>query len=253
MDNVDIVYVVKHDEHNLDLKYSLRSLAYVTGYRKIWIAGYKPSWVSDLVGSIPVEQLNVKTKWMNSVNNIKQACYTKEVTDNFVLFNDDFFAARIGLDIRKESNYYRGTIDQSIERYNTKDSSRWRESFTVAKEILTNFHCTHFDNFALHVPMLLNKYKVLTLLNNFVLSRYTQKHKMLPFRNIYGNLYWNHPQSMRDGKIVLGQDITDERLEACKWISVPDNVTDNLMQYPKLYSLLKSYPASPYITDDKIV
>ena len=45
---MDFVYIVKEDEKNEDLKYSLRSIAKFYPENKVWIVGYKPSWVKNV-------------------------------------------------------------------------------------------------------------------------------------------------------------------------------------------------------------
>jgi hypothetical protein len=60
----DLVYVVREGDRNNELRHSLRSVVANVPHRLVWIAGYKPGWVSDLVGYIPMAQRG--TKWQNS-------------------------------------------------------------------------------------------------------------------------------------------------------------------------------------------
>ena len=65
MSIMDLVYIVKNSEVNEDLRYSLRSVAKFVPHDKIWIVGYKPSWVQN-VEYLPVPQ-NLGSKWKNLI------------------------------------------------------------------------------------------------------------------------------------------------------------------------------------------
>ncbi|MFF3129757.1 hypothetical protein ACFVRD_48125 [Streptomyces sp. NPDC057908] len=54
----DIVYVVRPWNQNEQLRYSLRTLANLP-HRRVWIAGYCPTWVGPDVGRIPVAQAGI--------------------------------------------------------------------------------------------------------------------------------------------------------------------------------------------------
>lgn len=46
--NYDLVYILKQSDINPDLKFSLRSIEKFCTYRKVWIVGYKPSWIKNV-------------------------------------------------------------------------------------------------------------------------------------------------------------------------------------------------------------
>ncbi|WP_432034584.1 hypothetical protein [Streptomyces antibioticus] len=85
----DIVYVVAQGDGNEELRYSLRSLAAHLPHGRVWIAGYRPAWVSDTVGHIDTAQTG--SRFQNSTGNLRAACEHPDVAEDFVYFNDDFF------------------------------------------------------------------------------------------------------------------------------------------------------------------
>ena len=129
----DLVYILKNSEINPDLKYSLRSICKFCTYRNIWFVGYKPSWVKD-VQHITTKQ--TENKWKNSVLNYKTACECPDISENFILMNDDFFAIRQIIDWEKETNKCLGTLDEKIEELSiNKNLSRWQNAFIYATDL----------------------------------------------------------------------------------------------------------------------
>ncbi len=55
MTHPDVVYVVRPGDKNEELRYSIRSVIANLPHRKVWIAGYKPTWLSDDLGYIKVQ------------------------------------------------------------------------------------------------------------------------------------------------------------------------------------------------------
>jgi hypothetical protein len=44
----DVVYVVRPGNRNEELRYSLRSIAAHLPHRRVWLAGFCPSWVRNI-------------------------------------------------------------------------------------------------------------------------------------------------------------------------------------------------------------
>ena len=111
---LDFVYIVKESDKNDDLRYSLRSIAKFYPDHRVWIVGYKPKWVQN-VGYIPVKQTG--NKWGNSVKNIIAACESKEISEDFILMNDDFFIIKEKYPLETVCNMNSGTLDKAIKAY----------------------------------------------------------------------------------------------------------------------------------------
>ena len=86
--NMDIVYVLKPDFQNEELRYSLRSLENFP-HDKVWFVGGQPNELT------PDGRLNIRqwgdTKWERVKNMLARVCVADDISEDFWLFNDDFF------------------------------------------------------------------------------------------------------------------------------------------------------------------
>lgn len=74
---------------NNELRFCLRSIEKnLRGYRNIWIVGFMPKWMRNLK-HIPFKEYHPKAN--NIHDKIKAACQHPEVSDEFIMFNDDYF------------------------------------------------------------------------------------------------------------------------------------------------------------------
>lgn len=170
---IDVVYIIKnHIIPTQELIYSLRSLVNFP-YRKVWIAGGKPDGIE------PDEYLEVQqkgdTKWERTTYTIRKVCKCDQITKSFWLFNDDFF-------ILKKVEYLPPIYDGNIkQRLKTIGQSLYAVEL---QKTLAELQRRDLDikNYAVHIPMLVNKEKALEVLEEFEGSPM--------FRCLYGN-YWN--------------------------------------------------------------
>ena len=87
--DLDIVYFVKDGTRNEELRYSLRSVSMNMPHKRVWIFG---GCTLNIVPDVRVKVAQTgKTKWDRVRNMYKMVCENKEITDNFIMFNDDFF------------------------------------------------------------------------------------------------------------------------------------------------------------------
>ena len=172
----DVVFILKNDYKRDEIIYSLRSICANFPHRKVWIYGGIPEGL-DNISAVPYSQVG-DTKWDKVSNTIKEICRNDEITDDFWLFNDDFFVMK---KVRKVEPMTDGTLwakaNKIAGRYAGHDSrysTQLRETARVLRD-------RGYDrlNYALHVPMLINKEKALETLKAF---------KGYPmFRSLYGN------------------------------------------------------------------
>ena len=200
----DIVYFVKDTDKNEELRYSLRSLKNFP-HRKVWFYGGCP------IGLKPDVHVEVKqdqpTKWENIYKSFKLACDNNNITKSFWLFNDDFFVMK---PIEKPCNYYNGDLYKRIVRLEDayKRITPYSQLLRDCCKELESLGC-ETKNYTLHVPMLINKRKMLELLN---LTDFPG------FRSLYANYFKIGGKQMSDVKVVsktkilLGTDYlsTDE-------------------------------------------
>lgn len=195
----DVLYLVRPSEDNDELKYSLRSLKNLN-HGRVFIAGYKPSWVDERVEYIPAEQ--TENKYQNIRNNWLAALNDTRLSDNFILMNDDFFIMSPTKDVmplRRLEN-----IDHYIQLFSkVNPESYYVETMKSARDLLREWNVKSDYSYELHTPMLFNKRKMLHLFDKLP-SNYPVSH----IRTIYGNYYGINGSPIRDVKVINdAQDI----------------------------------------------
>lgn len=232
---MDLVYIVKEDENNEELRYSLRSVAKYLPQNKIWIVGYKPSWVQN-VEYIHTEQN--QGKWQNSVNNIIAACKNENISDDFVLMNDDFFATRPIQNLEESCNVALGTLEQAIEKY-IKHRSGWFDAFRRANELLEELNIEKpYYNYESHSPIIINKKKFLEFIDLPQVQNFIKSNKVLHKRSVYKNINKITPKILTDDVKIEKDTDTNAKTKISDWISVYDGQIYNI-NYPRLNKLLK--------------
>lgn len=192
---MDVVYLLKPDEGNEELRFSLRSLANLT-HERVWLAGYRPTWVNE-VGHIPTRQN--RDRHVNTTLNMWAACQHPEVSDPFILFNDDFFAMHRIVEV---PTWHRGTVAQFIRRPNVV--GQYGSGAGATAELL---HRLGYDDplcYEVHAPLVVHKQVMLRALD---LGRGV---RTLHKRTLYGNLADLGGYQHADVK-VHGDEKPDER------------------------------------------
>lgn len=235
----DLVYIVKASEYNPDLQMSLRSVAKFCDYRNIWIIGYKPTWVKN-TNHIATKQN--QDKWKNSITNYLAACNCPEISENFILMNDDFFALKPIRNWRTSLNVCLGTLEEEVEKNkNDIKKSRWKYGFDYALDILNTLNCKNTYNYEAHLPIIINKQNFLNMMNLPLIREFMTTKKVLHKRSIYKNLYPEYstakPKIISDVKITIEKDLDDSWLQG-EWLSVFDNTVSNHKQFPVLNNFL---------------
>ena len=129
--------------------------------------------------------------WQNVHKMLKRVCHHKLITDNFWLFNDDFFIME---KVEKPCNYYCGDIYKRIVTLEDKFGDFTPYSYELrkmAKELESMGLST--KNYALHVPILINKQKMIEVLNMTDCPM---------FRTIYANYVELGGEEIQDVKIT---------------------------------------------------
>ncbi len=174
--DMDIVYFVKEAAMNEELRYSLRSVAKNFPHRKVWLYGGKPDWCT------PDEYVNAKqgdgNKWDKVRRMLRLACINPDITEDFVLFNDDFFVMK---PVSNMPYYYRYSVFEHIVRLEMKYDNKPTPYSMRLKESIAALDpfCEEINSYELHIPMVLNRRKVLEVLGGFPNVHCT--------RTLYGN------------------------------------------------------------------
>lgn len=202
MRRIDIVYILKEDIDPNELIYSLRSVDENFPHRKVWFVGGQPS------GLVPdgriIHHQEGYTKWERVRSSLKTIIDCKEITDDFYLFNDDFFVLK---KMRGEFlNLSNGTLEKRIRDIEKKQGkpTRYSRSLTVLKAELVH-RGLDTVSFAVHMPMLVNKDKIAEVFKNFNMDSM--------FRSAYGNYHHIPYKSHDDVKIYDRETIPDVEWE----------------------------------------
>lgn len=186
---MDAVYFVRPGD-NEELRYSLRSIHNLTGVRKVWIVGSCPEWCKP-DGYIHVDQVG-NTKWDRVKNMYYGVCENPEISDDFILMNDDFFILRP----TEVKPCYRSSLYKHIVENELKFGFRVN---SYARELLGCLAVLKgagapVKSYELHIPIVFNKKKLLT-----ILKKYPEVHAT---RSLYYNLYELGGKRMDDVKVT---------------------------------------------------
>jgi len=200
----DVLYIVKVSEKNEELKYSLRSLKNLKHCR-IFISGYKPSWVKeDVIHLNPAQQKG--QKYQNIKNNLLTAIKDSRLSDEFILMNDDFFIMH---PVKRVPTLRRiKPIEHYIKFFSKLDGqSYYVKTMKATRDLLRSWGIKKIYSYELHVPFLYNKAKLLVLTDKLETDHYPH------LRTIYGNYYNIAGQPIKDVKII--NDTQDIPHESC--------------------------------------
>lgn len=185
----DIVYVLRNDidDSPEELRYSLRSLKNFK-YDKVWFAGGQPKFLRP-DRALPINQKG-NTKWEKVCYTLRKICENEEISENFWLFNDDFFVMAPN---KQYPAYTDG--DLAFRILTLEDGQRGRTGYSnILRQCLFFLKQNNLPttNYALHLPMLINKTKALEVLDAYP--------EIINFKNIYGNYTGVEPYYTSDVK-----------------------------------------------------
>lgn len=204
----DIVYILKEDVKPDELRYSLRSVCENFPYNKVWFYCGKPDGITP-DEYVPFQQQGVMV-WEKTTSTVKEICKNNKITNDFWLFNDDFFIMQPVSDM---PIYYDRTLFrriQQIEKRRQGASSLYSMQLKLTRDALQNEGYKTF-NYAVHMPMLINRKKGLAVINKYP--------KLHMFRSVYGNVYNIGGEQHADVKIVK-KDM--KPAEDCDFLSTGD-------------------------------
>lgn len=222
---LDIVYFVKHGIINEEFRYSLRSVCQNMPHRRVWVFGGCPR---DIVPDMRVRVVQEgKTKWDKVRTMFRMAAENSEITDNFILFNDDFFVMK---PVNKIVPLYRCSLDRHIR---ILDSAYRNSSYSglvkdVRKELIKKVDKPL--SYEIHSPFVFNKKKLLKLIDKYPNLHCT--------RTLYGNLYKIGGEQSEDFKVF--SDKPDFSYKDSTFLSTYDgivSINNAVWQYIK-----KSFP-----------
>lgn len=211
----DIVYLLKDQKRNEELRFSLRSVEKNFPYRKVWFYGGCPAYLK------PDERVwvnqNKDTKWKNTTSMIEQICRNPDITDDWWLFNDDFF---IMMPWHTSKAVYDGDLYKRIVTVENRCGMQPSVYSVQLRRATIELESKGLPvlNYAVHTPMLINKEKALQTFKEFP--------DLVMFRSIYGNHHRLGGIDIPDGKCgFIGQTFNEDApvlsTSDVTWIKAP--------------------------------
>ena len=173
--NKDVVYILKSDIKPDELRYSLRSVGKNFPHGKVWFFGGCPDGIMPDAYVKYTQQ--GRSKWEKATSTYRAICSTEGVSEDFWLFNDDFFILETIGDLPM---MYRGTLAERVADLINKHGTVTSYALQLIKteQALRDAGLGVLD-YTLHTPMLINKTKALEVLEAFPTCPM--------FRSLYGN------------------------------------------------------------------
>lgn len=190
----DIVYVLQDHPPTEELRYSLRSLVNFP-HRDVWFVCGVPDGIKP-DHQIRHEQRGA-SNWQKSTSSVYLACQNKNITDDFWLFNDDFFVMK---PVKNMKPIYNGTLYRRIQELEQKNLGKTlysRELERVYNILMDDGYGTL--NYAVHMPMLINKKKALAVINQYPDAP--------SFRSLYGNVCKVGGVNRKDVKVLSHTEV----------------------------------------------
>jgi len=163
----DIVYIYGDGcskWRSREMKYSLRSLEkFGKNYGEVYIVGDKPLYLNDKIIHIQKTDDLLHLKERRICEKILTACKTKEISDPFIFFNDDFFLVK-EIDFATLDYYYFDNLESKAKRRPKNDA--YKKALINTANILNErgLSITHFD---IHYPMKYYKEKFIKVMEQY--------------------------------------------------------------------------------------
>lgn len=185
----DLVVPLREGKNNQQLRYALRSWAANLPHGRVWLVGFRPHW-TDGVEHIPTVQRG--TKYTNTTLAVRAACEHPEISDPFILMNDDFFTMR---PVEQVPVLHRGRVADVEHYYASRASGSYLQGMRETRARLAELGHPDPLSYELHVPLTVAKAGMLDALAA------GRDLDVIHKRTMYGNLAGLGGQQAEDVKI----------------------------------------------------
>lgn len=155
---IDVVYKMGSGSkyNNDELRYSLRSLSNFKDLGKVYIIGYCPDWVKNVI-HYPLVDSYKSNKDANLINKILLASLDKSISTEFLNFSDDQVLLKECSYEDFKDPYY----NNNMSNFKPGESlSRWKKRLQNTINALKEYGQT-FNCYECHIPTLIHKYDYL--------------------------------------------------------------------------------------------
>lgn len=192
---MDVVYP-NRDGENLELRYSLRSLVNVE-HDRVWVFGGAPAWL-NLETVTHQKRMQGGSPYASTRGHIAAACNTPEVSDPFMLWNDDFYAMHY---LAEMPVYHRGSLEALLDEH-AKSKTPWAKGLRETAVLLGDAMETTVRSYDLHVPLVIRKTEMLEAL------RWAKKARIdaIHLRTLYGVVADLDGVELQDPKMMRRTD-----------------------------------------------
>lgn len=205
---MDLVYICR-DGDNEELRYSIRSAIANLPHDNIWVFGGKPDWYKG--NHVRLKQNGFK--YDNARANLAAITRHYDVSDNFVLMNDDFYAVR---PVKNIEPMHRGLMQKHLDMIEV--NLGYKELVQETFDTLTRIGIEQPLSYELHVPMVMNKNKLAKVLRMPGL-----------WRSLYGNIYGIGGEEYLDVKVHNTIDIDSLMKNPLPYISSHENTFQGIL------------------------
>jgi hypothetical protein len=193
---MDFVYMCRPGD-NEELRYSIRSvIKNAEMVNDIWVIGDKPDWYTGKF----IKVNPIGSAYENVRNNLRHVIANPNISEDFVLMNDDFFILR---KLNSVSHYYGGLLANRYMRHQElAGPNHYANLLRKTDTVLKQQGIKEPLNYELHVPMQFNKAKLSETID-----------KPFKIRSYYGNKYGIGGEEIEDVKIYSHVRFVDSSAE----------------------------------------
>jgi hypothetical protein len=229
---MDCVYLCRNG-NNEELRYSIRSVEKNLPHANIWVIGGKPPWYTG--NFIKVSQ--DLSKYRNAVANLEALIESQDISEDFILMNDDFFVLK---PVEAVQSFHKGYLFDSVEE--RKDLQIANPYINMMEATLDRLIKNGIENpldYEVHVPMVMTKSGLKNVLRFGSL-----------WRSMYGNTYNVGGTQMVDVKVhnpgplesrsydYINNDTTYLSSDDESFLTLRKNIFEVMFPMPSSYELV---------------